>query len=94
MGLFYADSEDVASRKGGFSIADADPNRMMQNHIEAEFYLTFILTNSGNFHEKHQAQKELDIAQKKIKFWRKHPEYSQDEEMKFRNIEKRRWNTK
>lgn len=68
--MFLVYNDDLNPRKGGsFSMPDINPNDMYLKHFENSLYLTFIHTNSQDFHEKHRAAKELEIAARKMKYW-------------------------
>lgn len=43
-------------------------------HVENRSFLTFMY-NKGNIHEKLKAGQELSIADRKISFWERHPQF-------------------
>ncbi len=68
MAIVYND-DDVAVRKGGFGINDLDPVALYMKHAENWMYLHFIYMNTKDFSEKHQAGKEMKIAERKMDHW-------------------------
>lgn len=56
-----------------------DPNKMMRYHLKNYFFLKFILMNSDDTVEKHRASKELDVCERKMKFWQNHYAFCEDE---------------
>lgn len=87
MVLVYSETE---IRNGKFSINDANPNIIIRNHIKNWFYLKFIYMN-GSTLEKLQAEKEILICERKIKFWERHPEFNISEYEKAIKTEKDTW---
>lgn len=73
-------------------LSKLDPTKMALKHFDNSLYLTFMLQN-GDRIERHQASKELVIAQKKIDYWKRNREF--DNEMfteKCRELSKK-WST-
>ena len=48
-----------------------NPNTQYIKHLENLFYLKFIELKSDNFNERTQAKNEIEICNKKLKFWEK-----------------------
>lgn len=82
----YNDDSNVFASKGG---SQFNPNRfnsvtMYERHYENFAYLNFVATNSSaTWQEKRQAEKEIEIAKKKMSYWSKFAEkQSRGEEIK------------
>jgi hypothetical protein len=52
-------------------------NRYYMTHYENFLYLNFISTKSDDVSERAQARKEIEIANRKMKYWMHHPNYDQ-----------------
>lgn len=64
------------------------PNRFYNSHLDNYFFLKFIIANSDNFVERQQAEKELLVAEKKMKYWEREELF--DDAMQERDIKERR----
>jgi len=67
--FFYRDDKSGSS----FFMKDPDPNRLYRKHLENHFFLKFIEVNSDSPVEKRQAGIELEICERKLKFWSRYP---------------------
>lgn len=56
-------------------------------HYENYLYLDFIAKNSTDRKELHQARKELTICERKMEYWKRHPNWNKDKDV-FAKIEK------
>jgi hypothetical protein len=66
--IFYTDT----GSKSDFDpdlINRLNPNTMYIKHLENLFILKFLELKSDKFFERAQAKKEIDICNKKLKFW-------------------------
>lgn len=78
--------------KGKFtgSILEMDANKNYMVHYKNFLYLSFMYKN-GSTLEKIQSSKEIDIAKRKMKFWKSHPNYNEKFIMKERENENKNW---
>ena len=66
--IFYTDT----GSKSDFDpdlVNRLNPNTMYIKHLENLFILKFLELKSDKFFERAQAKKEIDICNKKLKFW-------------------------
>lgn len=91
-GIVYSDNE--GGKGGTFNPNKFNPNTMYAKHLENHHYLNFILHASKDAREKIQAGKEIDTAAKKMKYWSRHPEFSQKQAETDHSAAKKRWNVK
>jgi hypothetical protein len=77
MAIFY----DDGNARGGFAIniSRLNPNSQWANHSYNHFVLMHIYRNSPDTREKIQAGKELEIAERKMKFWERQSRFNQAE---------------
>lgn len=77
MAIFY----DDGNARGGFAInvGRLNPNSQWANHSYNHFVLKHIYMNSPDTREKIQAGKELEIAERKMKFWERQSRFDQNE---------------
>lgn len=75
MGICY--NEDKARGFTGKPIpyADQPASNYWMTHMENSLYLTFLAQKSDDFRERQQALKELGIAETKMTFWKRHPNW-------------------
>lgn len=71
-------------------ISDFDATKVCLNHYRNMLYLTF-MSNNGNIVEKHQANKELDICRRKIKFWKRQNNFCDDVFTSAAEKENKKW---
>lgn len=62
---------DESGGKFTGSISDLDPNACYMTHFKNFLYLRFIEENSDDWRERAQAHKEIQIADRKMEFWKK-----------------------
>jgi len=72
--LIYGDPE-TSGFKG--NPAQINANRAARNHFENSMFLSFMLLK-GTFIEKGRAAKELDICERKIKYWKSRSDFVED----------------
>lgn len=92
MFLVYSDTKEPFT--GQLNWNDLDPNAIWKKHLENHFYLNFILHKSHMALEKIQAGKEIDIAERKMKFWSKHPFFEKSRSERDMSELKRIWSEK
>lgn len=61
-----------------------------QKHLENRYYLKFLYMK-GTTSEKIQASKELDICDRKIAFWERHPAFDKSQAAKVNTQAKKTW---
>lgn len=66
-------------------------NKGWLKHYENSLTLTFIVHATKDRVEKAQAQKELDIADRKMKFWENHPNFEKAVVIRGAEELKRKW---
>ena len=69
-----------------------DPTNAWKQHLSNYFYLRFILNKSDDRVEKWQANKEMQIAERKMAFWEKNPDFKKDVAQRYRDEQKKVWN--
>lgn len=74
MGIVYSDNDGPASRYP-VRYENLDATKHWLTHFGNHCYLSFIFKNSQDRTEKHQANKEISIADKKMAYWRRHPNF-------------------
>lgn len=88
--FFYNDSSS-----GPFNYARMkciNPTNAWKNHLGNYFYLRFILDKSDNRVEKWQANKEMQIAERKMAFWEKNPDFDKVTAQEYKDKMKKTWN--
>ena len=76
---FVYDENEPKGRRGGGGVVryyDLNANKHYLTHYSNAKYLTFLAQNETGFQERNQAQKELSTAERKMAFWRKHPNFN------------------
>jgi hypothetical protein len=68
--MFYVYNENQPF-SGDFDLKNADPHFFYLRHYGNLKYLQFIFDNTENRVERHQANKEIEIARKKMDWWSK-----------------------
>lgn len=71
-----------------------DPAKQFAKHYENYKYIKFIFDNTGDGYEKRQANKELQIALKKMAYWENMPAAVMSTIEKVRKSIDERWNQK
>lgn len=75
MMFFYSDTGPKTDFKA--NIWEMPANTCYLNHFSNFLFLNFML-KKGTFQEVQQATKELEICEKKLAFWKKHPLFNED----------------
>lgn len=86
--LIYDDSPQPGGFRGPPNTSN--PNRPYRKHLENYYYLLFMSEN-GSPAEKHQAQKELLICERKLKWWKAQPAFSIEQAGRDTQELKRQW---
>lgn len=90
--FFYSDKPEP--RAGNIDVWKMNGTRAFLRHYDQYLFLNFVATNPlASEAEKRQARKELALCEKKLSFWKRHPNY--DPELALRGIQelKRNWQT-
>jgi hypothetical protein len=95
MGIIY----DTASSKfeGSFDPYKYDGVKQYEKHFSNLMYLDFIAANSrSTFTEKRQAEAEIEIAKRKLKYWKRIADYQGRSEAVLSAVQKvkKQWQTK
>jgi hypothetical protein len=67
--------------KKPFNLAILDninPNKQYKTHLENYFYLKFINMNSKDGVEIYQSNKELEVCQRKLDYWRRSQDFDEN----------------
>lgn len=91
MSFFVYDDEPKRKQSFGGIPKELDPNVYWEPHCENWFLLKFFYQTSKLATERIQAGKELDIAEKRMKFWEKHPEFDKKKSEEFLSVMRTRW---
>ena len=74
--MFLINNENEYKQPFNLSALDRiNPNNQYKKHLENYFYLKFIHMNSKDGCEIYQSNKELQICQRKLDYWKKHPDF-------------------
>lgn len=83
---FYSDTTKAPPNP---RIWEADGTKAYVSHYDNLLFLRFVAENErSTFAEKRQAEKEMLICERKLKWWERHPNYNQKEAL--RQIEQRK----
>lgn len=74
MSIIY--DEQPRTFSGGLKIDQMNPHKPYLTHYSNLLHLQFILNNSTDRVEKHQAAKEVIICERKLAFWARHPSWN------------------
>ena len=74
--FIYSDTAPKSGAMTPYHKQNAD--RGYLTHYANYLYLSFILNQSDSLAEKHQAQKELTICERKLNWWAKHANFNSD----------------
>lgn len=96
MVLIYGSNEQRSS--GGFIIPISQWGtpavmKTWQTHLENRSYLFFMYTK-GTYAEKQQASKELEICDRKLAFWERHPAFDISKAASAKAQVKSKWNSR
>jgi hypothetical protein len=94
-GLVYGNDDLMGSKRGPYSgprVQDLNPHPIWERHYGNALHLQFILKNSKDMKERHQANKELEFATKKMAFWQKHPDFDAKKAADIATKLRKQWN--
>lgn len=84
--FFYSDTKEPFTGSPS-KVWEMNGTKVYLSHYSNLLYLHFIAEHQGtSFAEKRQAEKEIVLCEKKLEWWKRHPNYDQDEAT--RGIEK------
>lgn len=87
---FYSDAK--SENVGNVDIWRMNGTTAYVNHYDNLLFLQFILHNPLSSEvERRQARKEMEICEKKLEFWRRHPNYVHEEALRRVNDLKKNW---
>lgn len=66
------------SGPSNFDPLRCDAVKAYMRHYENSLFLTF-MSNNGTLDEKHQAKKEMEICERKMKYWERQPHFNGSE---------------
>lgn len=78
-------------KKYPWSYVKLNPTNQFVKHLSNYYYLRWITEKSDNFIEKQQANKEMTIAEKKMKYWERSPEFNSNEAKRMHQKLKNEW---
>lgn len=90
MSLVYADNE-APYRGPVVPYARQNATKHWVTHYSNFKYLRFILTNSKDFEERARANKEVQIADRKMRYWMNHPNFDRSIAEKEKAALDRQW---
>lgn len=73
--FFY--SSEKSQFEGSIPLSRINKNTQFKKHLENLMFLEFISLNTKDFKEKHQAEKEIIIAKKKMIYWSRFKDFDQ-----------------
>lgn len=88
----YSDNEDGRGYTGPIVPYHAQKaTEHWLKHLENSLYLTFLAKNETDFANRARAMKELEIADRKMSHWRRHPNWDAKEADRLGRVLKARW---
>lgn len=66
-------------KQGGFNAADKDPHPYWATHCSNYFFLKKIFHTAPDFETRQQANSEMAIAERKMAYWERHPDFDRNE---------------
>lgn len=92
MGIIY--NEDEPAPAYPMNIYKMNPNKIYRKHLENLFFLRFMAQHEDtDWLEKRQAEREIPIAERKMAFWERHPNFDKDQMVRDTEEVKRQWRT-
>jgi len=76
--MFLVYKDEKGKKFKGFPYSEQDASKLYLTHFENLLFLEFIFKNSNNFIEKRQAEKEIEIAKRKMDYWKRHPNWNKN----------------
>jgi hypothetical protein len=75
--MFCYDENPIRGKN--FSMPACDPHTQWEKHYRNKMFLDFLARNPrATFDEKNQAERELIIADRKLKWWERYPGFVQE----------------
>ena len=84
--------DDAKKRRSGPDLSDMNPVVFFAKHAANWFQLKAIKKETPDFQIQQQAQKEMEIANRKMDYWRRHAEFKIEDETRIISELKRKWN--
>lgn len=75
MAYFYEENEPKTFNRGMVKYHNMDATKHWLTHYSNAKMLTFFAQNETGFAERNQATKELGVAQTKMEYWHRHPNF-------------------
>lgn len=91
MALVY--DESVKGDFAGVDLSRANATAAYLKHYDTKLYLSFMAKN-GNRDERWQAEKELQICERKMKYWERHHNFDGDAAVTGMEDLNRKWQSK
>lgn len=90
--MFFYDTSRVAGQAGPqINVWKMNGTRAYLTHFDNLLFLQFVSSNPRSSEaEKRQALVEMDVCERKLKFWQRHPKYEHEEAL--RGVDKLRKN--
>ena len=89
MVIIYGDDRSFGSYPPR-NMSRMDATKQWTIHFNNSLFLTAVQQSPKDFSERHQATKELAICERKMAFWRRHPNFEQqkaaDEALKLKKM--------
>jgi hypothetical protein len=76
MGIIYNESPEPYTGKGGFKLENARATEKWLEHFSNSLILTAIMQSPKDRVEKQAASRELAICDRKMAFWKRHPNFN------------------
>jgi len=87
----YGDDVGTGRGYGGQSYHSMDATKHWARHYDNHLYLDFIHKHDKDPKSRAQARKEMDIAQKKMDHWKRHPNWDRDKAHDYATKAKQKW---
>ena len=86
--------EEASGFSGALKLDHVDAVKCYLKHFENLLLLQFLANHSPDRNERHQATKEMAIAERKMKFWERHHNFERDRALKGCEELKKQWQGK
>jgi hypothetical protein len=91
--FFYSDTQPKSAFNG--NIWGMNATKIWASHYDNLLFLQFIVGHDkASFAEKHQANKEIPLCEKKLTFWARHPNFVKREADNLAIEAKKKWTPK
>jgi len=84
MAIFYNTGNAKNSDFNPSFLKRLNPNSQWANHSYNHFVLQHIAKTTKDFRERTDARNELEIAERKMKYWERHPSFDESEAKYYR----------